>query len=121
VLQAAALRHAGHHIDTGVRWVMVLFLASETMRYGENIRHFKARALRLAEEGDETGELRCLTLARALCDDSDPELIYDQAVGEHERGNLESALSLYEHALQINEHDVRIRKNLAAVRAALGR
>ena len=39
--------------------------------------------------------------------------------GEHERGNLESALELYERALQVNERDVRIHKNLAAVRTAL--
>ena len=42
VLQASALRHAGHFIDSGERWVMVLFLIAEEMRYGEHVRHLKA-------------------------------------------------------------------------------
>ena len=37
LLQASALRHAGHVIDSGERWVMVLFLISAEMRYGEHV------------------------------------------------------------------------------------
>ena len=114
VLAASALRHAGE------RWVLVLFIISREMKYGEHVRHFKARALRAAEEGDEDEEIKCLTLARALCDDADHELLYDQAVGEHERGQLQPAIELYEKADAIAQgRDIRIRRNLAAARAAL--
>ena len=33
VLAASALRHAGHVIDAGERWVLVLFLINREMRY----------------------------------------------------------------------------------------
>ena len=32
--------------------------------------HFKARALRCHDEGDEEGDSRYMTLARAMCDDN---------------------------------------------------
>jgi len=70
VLQPAALRHAGHFIDSGERWVLVLFIIAEEMRYGEHVRHFKARALRCHDEGDEEGDRLYMTLARAMCDDA---------------------------------------------------
>ena len=99
---------------------MVLFLIAKEMRYGEHVRHFKARAQRLADEGDEVGELHCLALARALCDDSDHELLYDQAVGMHERGELLDALELYERAHALSHgRDARVANNLAAVRNEL--
>ena len=71
---ASALRHAGHTIEAGERWVMVLCLACEEMRYGENVRHFTARATSRLLEGDRAGAQHCLTLARAMCDDCDPQL-----------------------------------------------
>lgn len=74
LLAASALRHAGHTIEAGERWVMVLFLACEEMRYGENVRHFTARATSRLLEGDRAGAEHCLTLARAMCDDCDPQL-----------------------------------------------
>ena len=120
VLQASALRHAGHTIDSGERWVLVLFISAARMKYGEHVRHLKARAQRLSEEGDVEGEVRCLTLARTLCDDADHELLYDQAVGEHERGNLDAAVALYERAYAINPSDQRVVKNMAAARKAMG-
>ena len=120
VLQASALRHAGHTIDSGERWVLVLFISAARMKYGEHVRHLKARAQRLSEEGDVEGEVRCLTLARTLCDDADHELLYDQAVGEHERGNLDAALALYERAYALNPMDGRVAKNMAAARKSLG-
>ena len=161
LLQASALRHAGHRIESGERWagrkahplaaparqcgassagracahmparragrahaavtsrrwVMVLFLMAEEMQYGEHLRHFKSRAQRSAEDADEAGELRCLTLARALCDDCDHELLYDQAVGLHDRGDLPQAVQLYERAQEIARgRGPRITSNLAAAR-----
>ena len=71
VLQASALRHAGHHINSGERWVMVLFLMPSVMRFGEHVRHFKARASMMMEEGDYEGMAHLSKLARTLCDDSD--------------------------------------------------
>ena len=89
------------------------------MRHGEHVRHFKNRALRLAEDGDADGERQCLELARALCDDHDHELLYDQAVGEHERGNWAAAADLYELALSVCKKtaavDPRVKNNLAAL------
>jgi len=120
VLQASAIRHAGHAISAGERWVLVLFLISETMQYGEHVRHFKARAQRAAEEGDVVAERRYLELARALCDDSDHELVYDQAVALHDRGEVREALALYEHAASLNGRDVRLWRNLEAARRDLG-
>ena len=120
LLQASALRHAGHAITSGERWVLVLFLISREMRYGEHVRHFKARAQRASDEGDAATEQRCLTLARALCDDTDHELLYDQAVAAHQAGALDEARVLYERALDINDRDSRVYKNLAAVLRQLG-
>lgn len=74
LLQASALRHAGHAITRGERWVLVLFLQSAAMRYGEHVRHFSARAQRLLAAGDDAGAMRFVHLARAMCADADPEL-----------------------------------------------
>ena len=35
LMQASALRHAGHAIESGQRWVLVLFIIAEQMKYGE--------------------------------------------------------------------------------------
>ena len=43
LLQASALRHAGHMITAGERWVMVLFMIAEEMKEGEHVRHLKSR------------------------------------------------------------------------------
>jgi len=74
LVAASALRHAGHTIEAGERWVMVLFLACEDMRYGENVRHFVGRATGRLMEGDRQGAAHFLSLARAMCDDCDPQL-----------------------------------------------
>ena len=79
LLQASALRHAGHFIESGERWVMVLFLNNEKLRWGEHVRHFKARATRHLVEGDHEAVTHCLTLARTMCADSDPELLDSDA------------------------------------------
>ena len=85
------------------------------------VRHLKARAQRLAEQEDAEGEQRCLKLARALCDDSDHELLYDQACGELERGELQAAHALLAQADDIARgRDPRVRTNLAHVQEALG-
>jgi len=121
LLQASALRHAGHFIDSGERWVLVLFIISALPTYGEHVRHLKARAQRLADDEDAAGEVRLLDLARAVCDDHDHELIYDQAVGAHERGELDHALELYELASHVSGGiDPRVATNLHAVRRTLG-
>ena len=84
------------------------------------MRYFKARAQRAADEGDDEAELRCLVLARALCDDQDHELLYDQAVAAHERHELPQALALYERARALEWRDPRVHTNLAVVRQQLG-
>ena len=84
------------------------------------MRYFKARAQRAADEGDDEAELRCLVLARALCDDQDHELLYDQAVAAHERHELPQALALYERARALEWRDPRVHTNFAVVRQQLG-
>ena len=113
LLAASALRHAGHHIDSGERWVMVLFLMPSTMRFGEHVRHFKARASMMMEEGDYEGMTHLSELARTLCDDSDHELVCNQAVGELRRGNKEKAFKLFKRAYAISGgHDRRLNELL---------
>ena len=84
------------------------------------MRYLKARAQRAADEGDDETETRCLVLARALCDDQDHELLYDQAVAAHERHELPQALALYERAHALEWRDPRVHTNLAIVRQQLG-
>jgi len=117
LLAASALRHAGHHITAGHRWVIVLFIISEKMKYGEHMRYLKRRAQMAADDGDIAQERQLLELARVLCDDDDHELLYDMAVGEAERGNTNEAVKLYEKSIQINSKDKRAAKNLAALLA----
>lgn len=74
LLQASCLRHAGHTIERGQRWVLVLFMHSERMRYGEHVRYFSARAQRYLAEGDDANARKYVHLTRAMCDDADPEL-----------------------------------------------
>ena len=68
MLQASALRHAGHYISSGERWVMVLFLMADELRFGEHVRQFQARASWLMQEAtrrhDAVHELRARALRR---------------------------------------------------------
>ena len=113
LLAASALRHAGHHINSGERWVMVLFLMPSVMRFGEHVRHFKARASMMMEEGDYEGMAHLSKLARTLCDDSDHEIVCNQAVGELRRGNKEVAFELFKRAYAISGgHDKRLNELL---------
>lgn len=77
LVAASALRHAGHMIDAGERWAMVLFLVGEKMRFGEHVRHFTGRATSCLSDGDREGVARCLQFARVLSDDADPILRND--------------------------------------------
>jgi hypothetical protein len=74
LMQASALRHGGHTIESGVRWVMVLFLVAEEMRFGEHKRHFAARAQHELAKGDRDAATHTITLARAMCADTDPQI-----------------------------------------------
>lgn len=121
VLHPSALRHAGHMITSGERWVLVLFLISTTMSFGEHVFRFKNRALRLAEEGDYDGEALCLSLAREVCDDADHELLYDVATAAHVRGEIAEAVPLYERAaILCGGVDKLLLNNLGAAYAQLG-
>ena len=44
LLHPSSVRHSGHRITSGERWVLVLFLNSVAMPYGEHVRRFRARA-----------------------------------------------------------------------------
>jgi len=97
LLQASALRHAGHVIETGQRWVMVLFLIGEEMRYGEHKRHFAARAQKHMAAGENAAALHCITLARAMCDDTDKEIQYYALNYAH--GNADAPATMSEQAV----------------------
>ena len=80
---------------------MVLFLVNRQLRWGEHVRHFKARASTLLQKDDFEGMTSCLDLARAMCNDADHELLCTQAVGERSRGNHEMARDLFERAYDL--------------------
>jgi predicted 2-oxoglutarate/Fe(II)-dependent dioxygenase YbiX len=62
LIHPSAIRHAGHRITSGERWVLVLFLNSVNMCYAEHGRRFRARAQEMFEmlqqesDGDEASE-----------------------------------------------------------------
>lgn len=124
LLQASALRHSGHTIESGERWVLVLFLMSaRELRDGEHVRYLKARAQNLLEEAAEGDDAydelqRCSTLARAMCGESDHELLCNQAVAELRRDNSRGALQLYDQALSVcGGQDRRLAEMLARVKS----
>ena len=57
LLHPSAMRHAGHRITSGHRWVLVLFLNGLELSEGEHGRRFHARAQQwLAASQEEEGE-----------------------------------------------------------------
>ena len=90
-------------------WVMVLFMVNKNLRWGEQVRHLKARASLLQkDDGNYDAVSRHLDLARALCDDSDHELLCTQAVAELDPGPPEIGIGQPEaaqYALKPNSRD----------------
>uniref|UniRef100_A0A7S0NUW0 ER membrane protein complex subunit 2 n=1 Tax=Calcidiscus leptoporus TaxID=127549 RepID=A0A7S0NUW0_9EUKA len=86
------------------------------MAYGEHIRYLKVRAQQLSDEADHERSANCISIARTLCDDSDHELVCNQAVEELQRGNAKASLKLFSHALAICEgRDRRLVEMLSRV------
>ena len=59
LLHPSAIRHAGHRITSGQRWVLVLFLNGLELSEGDHGRRFHARArefLAASQEEEEEGE-----------------------------------------------------------------
>ena len=149
LLHPSAIRHAGHRIERGERWVLVLFLNGVEMRQGEHGRRFRARAQEWfaalqeeaeeeaeeeddddeeEEEGEEEeeeeeidGELNCLMHALTATDESDHEIWYDLGARAHDLGDPSEALELYKRACVLNERDALLLSNMGVALLELGR
>ena len=144
LLHPSSVRHAGHRITSGERWVMVLFMNHVEMRYGEHGRRFRARAQEVFEaaqeaaeqrdgpqekgEGEEEAEeeevdeeLECLLHALEVTDETDHEVWYDLGARAHEAGDTTEALRLYERASALNPADPLLLGNMGVAMLELGR
>ena len=66
------------------------------------------------QQGDYEAMTRCTELARSLCDESDHELLCNQAVVELERGQRDAAFALFERAHAIcGGRDMKLARILA--------
>ena len=65
LLHPSAVRHAGHRITRGERWVLAIFLNVHRMHYAEHARRFRARAQQCFVENALDAELDSL-VAEAL-------------------------------------------------------
>ena len=150
LVHPSSVRHAGHRITRGNRWVLVLFINHVTMRYGEHGRRFRARAQEVFEEMqaaaeeqrldgeaegdgedemgseddvdvDEDEELQCLLHALEVTDEGDHEVWYDLGARAHEGGDTAEALRMYERADAINPEDPLLLGNLGVALLELNR
>ena len=106
LLHPSALRHAGHRITRGERWVLVLFLNTVNMRYGEHGRRFRARAQELFDETaeDETVEDETVEDGRgeATCESEEEQEQEEEE--EEEEGVVERGEGHEDEANDANEH-----------------
>ena len=131
LLHPSSLRHAAQRITAGERWVLVVFLGHQRMRFAEHGRRFKARSTEHAAEEEEDdddddenenanyddslqAELRLLRQALVVCPD-DSELWYDLGGCLHDLGELEEAARHYITSIELNEHDPNPHNNLGAL------
>mmetsp|Transcript_84438 Transcript_84438/g.161388 ORF Transcript_84438/g.161388 Transcript_84438/m.161388 type:complete len:487 (+) Transcript_84438:63-1523(+) len=145
LLHPSALRHTGHRISSGDRWVLVLFLNTHAMQYCEHGRRFRARAqgfsiadgsdggLDLSSEiqeedlndsdadKDEQPQLECLLHALQVTGESNYEVLFDLGIWEHNRGDAAKALHFYQRATAINPLDALVLANMGAAYFDLGR
>lgn len=122
LLHPSAVRHAGHRISSGERWVLVLFLNSATMPYGEHGRRFRARAHSHRPDSDHEvdGEypgqkdlvLRELLHAARLTGENNHEAWFDLGLHAQQRGDVARAFHLYQKAEEINPKDAMLLGNM---------
>ncbi|KAL1523054.1 hypothetical protein AB1Y20_018014 [Prymnesium parvum] len=113
LLHPSALRHSGGEITSGERWVLVVFLGHEKLKFAEHGRRFKARAKEAAENGEAAEVQRLLYEGLRVCPDQ-PELWSDAGGYLHDRGDLSSALEHYEMAIKLNPADAHPHNNRGA-------
>lgn len=104
LLHPSAVRHAGHRITAGERWVLVLFLNTLRMKHAEHGRRFRLRAqesFAREQEADDADELdrRYLGAAEAAAEEALPSFNDDDddddGYGDDEElRNLELALEV---------------------------
>ena len=119
LLHPSAVRHAGHRLTAGERWVLVVFLSTREPRREEHSRRFKERARAMGESGDLMGELAVLRHALRLSP-SDHELWYDAGAALHDAGKLKLARRYYERAIALNDMDPQPHNNLGGLLLELG-
>ena len=146
LLHPSSVRHAGHRISRGERWVLVLFMNTVEMCAGEHGRRFRARAQELFaesmdededeeeeeeeeeeeqgeeddEEDEEDLELECLLHALHATDEEDHEVFYDLGARAHDLGDRKAALEFYEKALALNPDDPLLLSNKGVAHLELG-
>jgi hypothetical protein len=110
LLHPSAIRHAGHRITSGQRWVLVLFLNGLELSEGDHGRRFHARAREFLaasqeeeEEGEEAEEGEAEEAAEAEAEEEAAE--GEEGDGEETDGEVQCLL----HALRAtdeSDHEV---------------
>ena len=108
MLHPASVRHSGHRISAGERWVLVLFLNTMRLHAGEHGRRFRARAQELFNKAQEEAEEE---------DDDDDEEEEEEEEGEEEKVKEEEAEEEEEEEAENEEADEELRCLLHALQA----
>ena len=116
LLHPSSVRHAGHRITNGDRWVMVLFMNHVTMRYGEHGRRFRARAQEIFADLQQL-KAEDEVVAEVLAEEE--VLVAAEEEGEEEEGEEEDEedeeLQCLLHALEVtNDSDHEVWYDLGA-------
>ncbi|KAL1507563.1 hypothetical protein AB1Y20_007183 [Prymnesium parvum] len=148
LLHPSAVRHAGGRLRGGTRVVLVLFLNSHRMHFGEHGRRLRARAQNIfaaaqeaaeereagapsagggeedaapaGEDDEDDEELACLRFALEVTEESDHELFYDLGARAHDLGQTQEALRMYRRAEELNDKDPMLLSNMGVAMLELG-
>jgi len=139
LLHASQVRHAGHRVTSGERWVLVLFLSTVTMLQGEHGRRFLTKAQELFEELEKEEEeeqeddekeinkiveaeaYQCLLHALQVTDDSHHEVWNSLGEYAHRHGKLKEALKKFRNAEALYPLDADLLDNMGVLYSDLGR
>mmetsp|Transcript_10774 Transcript_10774/g.19991 ORF Transcript_10774/g.19991 Transcript_10774/m.19991 type:complete len:456 (-) Transcript_10774:35-1402(-) len=138
LLHPSAIRHSGHRITKGDRWVLVLFLNGETMHYAEHGRRFRETAedvWRLHTDTEDSAEFAHEEEEQAKKDVLDSLISALRVTGEcypecwsalgslaHEwQDDPAGALQFYERAEALNPRDQELMEKMGAALTELDR
>lgn len=111
----SAVRHSGHRINSGERWVFVLFLNCKKMHHGEHGRYFQSRAKKHMEHSLSTPARENLEYALQVTGESDSTVWFDLGVLCHERAEFDKALQHYRRAEALNPRSPTTLTNMGKV------